>query len=430
MAKQTSHQDRSLSLYQVFPRNYSAEGTLKAVTADLDRIAAMGFDYLYLVPVCPIGEINRKGDLGSPYAIRDYRQINPEIGTLEDFTELVEKTHQHGMKIMIDIVLNHTSPDHYYVQEHPEYYYRRPDGGMGNRVGEWTDVLDLDYRCRPLWDELIDMLCLWAERGVDGFRCDVASLVPTEFWMEAREAVAKINPDHFWLAESIEGSFVTEIRSMGFHADTDSELYQAFDCLYDYDIYDAFKPAVRQTESLIHYKRRVAMQEWMYPENYLKARFLENHDQPRIYGIVQDQSQVLNWTAWSFFAKGTAFVYAGQEAWNEHQPSLFTKDLVDWSRLDPNYERFLKQLNDIRRMPFFQEHRRFIVHENAEEVLTAEYQCEEGIVLGVFNVRTLTGSVKVPFEDGTVMDIISGKQMPVQNGVVQLSSQPMILTNF
>ena len=119
MSKRTTAKDRSLSLYQVFVRNYAPSGTFREVEKDLDRIAAMGFDYLYLLPIHPIGVQQRKGDLGSPYAISDYWAINPEYGTLEEFKQLIQATHDHHMKIMIDIVINHTAYDHPFTQTHP-----------------------------------------------------------------------------------------------------------------------------------------------------------------------------------------------------------------------------------------------------------------------------------------------------------------------
>ena len=302
MSKRTTAKDRSLSLYQVFVRNYAPSGTFREVEKDLDRIAAMGFDYLYLLPIHPIGVQQRKGDLGSPYAISDYWAINPEYGTLEEFKQLIQATHDHHMKIMIDIVINHTAYDHPFTQTHPEYYYHKPDGNFGNRVGDWTDILDLNYSCEALREEMINMLCYWAKLGVDGYRCDVASLVPVSFWQQAAEAVAKINPDHFWLAESVEPEFIRALRSEGFEVATDSELYTAFDCLYDYDIYDQFKAAVSEKTSLQPYKQAVRDQQWRYPANFLKLRFLENHDQPRIASYTQDHDKTLNWVGHSFFA--------------------------------------------------------------------------------------------------------------------------------
>lgn len=230
MSRTTSKNYRNQVMYSVFVRNYSKEGTFEALRRDLDRIADLGTDILWLMPIHPLGEKARKGSLGSPYAIRDYRAVNPEFGTLEDFRRLVSDIHDHGMKCIIDVVYNHTSPDSWLAEHHPEWFYHKPDGSFGNRVGDWTDIIDLDYAQRGLWDYQIETLKMWAEI-VDGFRCDVAPLIPLEFWMEARREVEKVRPGCFWLAESVEPEFIRAIRAAGMTAHSDSEVYQAFEAV-------------------------------------------------------------------------------------------------------------------------------------------------------------------------------------------------------
>ena len=189
MAVNTSESYRELVMYSVFVRNYSEEGTFEGVRKDLDRIKALGVDIIWLLPIHPVGKKARKGTLGSPYAISDYRGINPEFGTPDDFRRLVAAIHERGMKCVIDVVYNHTSPDSWLAVNHPEWFYHKPDGSFGNRIGDWSDVIDLDYGNKELWDYQIETLKMWAEI-VDGFRCDVASFVPVEFWLQARAAVA------------------------------------------------------------------------------------------------------------------------------------------------------------------------------------------------------------------------------------------------
>ena len=145
MALSTPKTLRNQMMYQIFVRNYSDEGTFAQVEKDLDRIKALGTDIVWLMPIHPIGEAQRKGTLGSPYAISDYRAVNPEFGTLEDFKSLVAAIHDRDMRCIIDVVYNHTSPDSVLSREHPEWFYHKPDGSFGNRVGDWTDIIDLDY---------------------------------------------------------------------------------------------------------------------------------------------------------------------------------------------------------------------------------------------------------------------------------------------
>ena len=199
MAVDTPLSLRSQVIYSVFVRNHTPEGTFRAVIPDLPRIRALGTDIVWLLPIHPIGEKARKGTLGSPYANRDYRSVNPEYGTREDFLALADAVHAQGMKLMIDVVYNHTSPDSVLWETHPEFFYKKPDGQPGNHVGDWTDIIDLDYSVPALWDYQIETLKSWA-RIVDGFRCDVASFVPVEFWLRARREIAAFKPDFLWLA--------------------------------------------------------------------------------------------------------------------------------------------------------------------------------------------------------------------------------------
>ncbi len=217
MADNTPKTLRNQIMYQIFVRNYSDEGTFAQVEKDLDRIKALGADIVWFMPIHPIGKEKRKGSLGSPYAISDYRAVNPEFGTLDDFKQLVDAIHERNMKCIIDVVYNHTSPDSILSKEHPEWFYHKPDGSFGNRVGDWTDIIDLDYSNRELWDYQIETLVQWAEI-VDGFRCDVAPLVPIAFWEQARDAVAAVRPDAIWLSESVEPDFITYMRAQGIAA--------------------------------------------------------------------------------------------------------------------------------------------------------------------------------------------------------------------
>ena len=224
MSLETNPALRRSVIYELYVRSHTPQGTFRAVEPDLPRIRALGTDILWLMPIHPIGEANRKGSMGCPYANRDYRTVNPEYGTLEDFLHLVDAIHDNGMKCIIDVVYNHTSPDATLVALHPEYYYHKPDGSRGNKVGDWTDVVDLDYAVPGLWDYQIESLCYWAQY-VDGFRCDVASTVPVAFWRKARQAVERVRPGAIWLGESVHLEHILAFRRQGFYAATDNELF-------------------------------------------------------------------------------------------------------------------------------------------------------------------------------------------------------------
>ena len=260
MAKNTDIRYRNQLLYSVFVRDYGKNGTFMDVEEDLDRIRSLGTDIIWFMPIHPIGKIGRKGSIGSPYAISDYRAVNPDYGTINDFIQLTDEIHRRGMKCIIDVVYNHTSPDSVLSAEHPEWFYRDENGKPKAKVAEWWDIADLDYKNPGLWDYLIKTLCYWAQY-VDGFRCDVASFIPLDFWKMARAAVEEVRPAAFWLAESVETGFIQRIRGNGEYCLSDSELYQAFDACYDYDIYNELADYLLGKGPLGKYLDRLNLQE-------------------------------------------------------------------------------------------------------------------------------------------------------------------------
>lgn len=333
MAADTPKSLRNQILYSVFIRNYSKEGTFDGVRKDLDHIKSFGTDIIWLMPIHPVGKVNRKGSLGSPYSISDYRDVNPEFGTKEDFRRLVDAIHEKGMKVIIDVVYNHTSRDSVLAKEHPDWFYHKENGDFGNKVGDWWDVIDLDYTKPELWNYQIDTLKMWAgDYGVDGFRCDVAPMVPVEFWKKARKEVAKVHPGAIWLAESVEPQFVQFNRSRGVACASDSELYQAFDMCYEYDSYWLLDGFLSGENSLKDYVDRLNIQEFIYPDNYVKLRFLENHDRLRAAFLLRNPKMLRNWTAFNYFQKGCTLIYNGQEAGVDHTPTLFDLDTIDWEQ--------------------------------------------------------------------------------------------------
>src|SRR5215217_2748474 len=200
---------KSSVIYEVNVRQYTPEGTLAALQAHLPRLKALGVDILWLMPVQPIGVKNRKGKLGSYYAISDYTAVNPEFGKIEDFRALVAGAQQLGMKVILDWVANHTAYDHEWVAAHPDYYERRADGSLMNardnqdKETDWTDVAELDYRNPARRKAMIEEMKWWLEgTGIDGFRCDVAGGVPVDFWVDARTALKAVRNDLFLLAEA------------------------------------------------------------------------------------------------------------------------------------------------------------------------------------------------------------------------------------
>lgn len=425
MAIKTQTNLRNQVMYSVYVRNYSEEGTFKAVERDLDRIKKLGVDIIWLMPIHPVGEKAKKGELGSPYAIKDYRKVNPEFGTLEDFKDLVNAIHDKGMKCIIDVVYNHTSPDSWLVENHPEFFYKKPDGNMGNRVGDWSDIVDLDYNNKDLWDYQIDTLKMWAEI-VDGFRCDVAPLIPLEFWMKAREEVDKVNPDCFWLSESVEPDFITYLRSNHMTALSDSEIYRVFDVCYDYDIHQIFRQYAAGECPLSKYVERVNMQEYIYPANYVKLRYLENHDQDRAKSFIGSQDALINWTAFIYFQKGMTLLYCGQETENDNRPSLFDKNTINWNT-GYDLSDFMAGLYEFKKNPVLKDSSYTLKAYDAEDIMVGMHISDDKKLVGVFNLKGKKAEVPVELEDGEYTNLLTNDKVTVSNGRVFSDGQPIII---
>ena len=423
MAENTERTWRNQVIYSIFVRNHTTEGTFEGVRRDLPRIRGLGVDVIWLLPIHPIGEKARKGVLGSPYAIRDYRAVNPEYGTLDDFRRMVDEAHRLGMRCVIDVVYNHTSPDSVLAAEHPEWFYHKEDGSFGNRVGDWSDIIDLDYTDRGLWAYQIETLKYWASM-VDGFRCDVAPLVPLGFWREARAAVESFRPGCLWLAETVDPDFISALRAEGFGCLSDCQTYEAFDICYDYDIYPVFRDYLDGAVPLARYAEAVNRQEVTYPANYSKLRFLENHDQARAAFLVPDGPSLLNWTAFSFFQKGTGFIYAGQEAGCAHLPNLFYKDPVDWT--GPDRSEQFRRLCALKKHPLMADSA-YTVQALPGDVLYAVHRKGGRRLAGVFSVRGGKALVRVDVPDGWYENLFDGGRVEVKDARVSCRGVPVII---
>lgn len=439
MADDTPPDVRSLVLYEVFPRNHGATGRLADVTADIPRIAALGVDVLYLMPVHPIGQEGRKGSAGSPYAIRDYRSVNPELGTEADFDELVGAAHAAGLRVMLDVVFNHTSPDSVLVGEHPEFFHRDASGRPVTSVPAWTDIIDLRHPDPQLARYLIDSLAGWVRRGVDGFRCDVASLVPVGFWVQARTELAAVRPGLLWLAETVHPSMVEQRRAAGIATACDGEMFAAFDIEYSYDLWSIWQEVVQGRQPVGRYLEMLRWQEATLPAASSKLRYVENHDNYRIMSFAPSAAQARAWTALMAASPGPLMVYAGQESGARTWPHLFERDPVAWG--DRELTRFIAALAALKKHPA-QRSGSFRVLADEPVVQLAWGTQLEGVVapvadgpalLAVCNVGSASAPVAVPLADGRYRDLISGEPVTVVAGrlaapeaaVVLESGEPM-----
>jgi hypothetical protein len=423
MANDTLSSYRNLIIYEIYVRNHGINGTFSDVERDLHRLHTLGVDVLWFMPIHPIGVLNKKGNLGCPYSIRDYREVNPAYGTKDEFIHLIQLVHEMGMKVMIDVVFNHTAHDSVLVNEHPEYFHRDENGNPVSTVSEWSDVIDLRHPNPDLASYLIDTLQGWVEVGVDGFRCDVASLLPKGFWVQARAEVAKVKPGVIWLAESVHANFVGERRSNKLIGLSDSELYEAFDITYDYDIWPIWQLAVQGKVPVRRYIELLRYQDCIYPENYIKMRCVENHDQARIMRLAPSRAQGMAWIAFEAFNKGPYLIYGGQESGVKHTPSLFEIDKVEWG--DYNLQPFLTRLVKLKKDPA-QVEGKFIVMQ-ADPAIQAAWEYPGKSIYGIFNTSGKTGYIMVNLPDGTYRDILNDGQVLVRGGKILLPEAAAIV---
>ncbi len=423
MASNTPSSYRNLVIYEIFVRNHGANGTFKDIENDLPRLHTLGVDILWFMPIHPIGKLNKKGSLGCPYSVKDYCGINPEYGTKKDFTRLVQQAHEYGLKVMIDVVYNHTSYDSFLAKEHPEYFHKDGNGHLVSTQPEWSDVIDLQYTNPELSEYLIECLKSWVESGVDGFRCDVASLVPQKFWQQARSRIAKVKPGVIWLAESVHANFVGQRRACKLTGISDGELYTAFDITYDYDIWPIWQLAVQGKVPVRRYVEMLRYQDCIYPENYIKMRCVENHDQARIMRLAPSRSQAMAWTAFEAFNKGPFLIYGGQESGTKHTPSLFDIDKVDWG--DYSLQPFLTRLAKLKKDPA-QVQGKFVVVQ-ADPAIQAAWEFAEKSLYGIFNTSGKAGYIMVSLPDGTYRDILNDGQVTVRGSKLLLPETATIV---
>jgi len=422
---------RSTSIYQIFPRNFTAEGNLESAAKRLPEVAELGFDYVYITPVHPIGKLRRKGSLGSPYAIADYRAVDPILGGEEALRLFMDEAHRLGIGVLMDIVYNHTSPDSVLAREHPEWFWKGPDGLPGPRIPDWSDVADLDYSKKELWDYQIDTLGKWSRFGADGFRCDVASLVPVEFWIEARQRLAALRSGAsqkplLWLAESLHKEFVVECRRRGLYAASDPELHAAFDLSYDYDGREELEEAWRGQGSIAAYLRHLEVQEALYPEKAVKLRFLENHDQGRAAARFGRGERLRNWTLFSMLLPGAYLAYMGEELAMERRIGLFEREPMQADEGDPTFK------------PFFAEALSLSKRIKAEAPLFDARLLTEGVVLverrgqarryaAFLNLDGRSGRIEIPRGFALRGKALMGEGAETEGSSLILGREPFVL---
>ena len=323
-------------MYEVNIRQFSPEGTFAGVEAQLPRLKDLGVDILWLMPMYEIGTEGRKGTLGSYYAISDYKKVNPEFGTMEDFEHLLAEAHKLGFKVILDWVANQTAPDNVWMTEKPADFYERDS--LGNAIWEydWTDTRSLNYENEEVWWAQDDAMRFWLEKGVDGFRCDAAGEVPAEFWKGILPKMNKDYPDIYLLAEA--------------ERDNLADAKETFDANYAWELHHLLNSLAQGRKTVADLKDYVTRDAARFPKEAFRLTFTSNHDENSWSGTeFEREGEAANACAVLCFTLpgSQPLIYTGQEIGLSRRLEFFEKDpILDWY---PNeYTVFWKTLVDLK----------------------------------------------------------------------------------
>jgi glycosidase len=333
-------------------RQYTEEGTLKAFKQHIPRLHDLGVDILWFMPIHPISELNRKGELGSYYSVKDYKAVNPEFGTLADFKDVVKEAHEYGMKVIIDWVPNHTGCDNAWVTKHPDWYARNDKGEMFGPY-DWTDVYKLDYSNRDMRKAMVDALKFWLkDADIDGFRCDVAGAVPVDFWDETRPQLAKVKSEIFLLAEATEPELVQNAFDMDYNwpmKDLFSEI-AATSGEYSFVAEGKTEPAKFAVKHASAIDSLVIKQQSQYPDDSYLMNMITNHDLNSWEGTEFDRLGDLSqaFAVLSYTLPGMPLIYTGQETGMDRALQFFVKDKAPKWEPKNEYFEFYRRLNNLK----------------------------------------------------------------------------------
>lgn len=324
---------KNATIYEVNIRQYTPEGTINAFAEHIPELDSLGVDILWLMPIYPIGEKNRKGSLGSAYSVKDYRAVNPDFGTLEDLQNLVNKAHKAGMHVILDWVANHTSWDNPLAELHPDWYKKDSLGNFTPPVPDWADVIHLDYSNPELRKYMIESLKFWIkEAGIDGYRCDVAMMVPTDFWEQARTSLDSLKPV-FMLAE----------------ADQPDLVKKAFDMHYGWELHHIMNQIAQGKMTPHELDVYFTKYDSLYEPDDIRMNFTSNHDENSWNGTVKERmgEAAPLMTVFSYVVPGMPLIYSGQEAGLNKRLAFFDKDSINWK--SSKWRLFYKRLNLLRK---------------------------------------------------------------------------------
>ena len=402
-------------IYELNPRTFSPSGDIRGIEQRLDYLKGLGVTIVWIMPIHPVGQAKKKGSIGSAYAVQDYYAINPSYGTKEDLKRLVQEAHQRGLKVIIDIVANHTAWDSI-LMKHPEFYKKDAQGNIIPPNPDWADVAGLDYRNPQLRAYMTDMLKYWLkEFDLDGFRCDVAGEVPTDFWENVRAELTKIKPEIVMIAEANKPELLT----------------RAFDLDYAWPFHSTITDVLENGVPAQTIITNWYTEHERYPKGTLEMRFSDDHDEKRAIARFGERG-ALAASALVFTMDGVPLLYNGMEVGDTTEstaPALFEKLPVFWPIAErrPNFLPFYKQLIALRRgHPALQQGETEWVQNGAPDRILTFFRrggCEEYFVAINASNRPYAGVADVP--SGEYIDETPG----LDEGSRKKASPPAVALN-
>ena len=409
-SKELKHVDWSenATIYEANIRQMTPEGTFKALEAKLPEIKDLGIKIIWLMPIQPIGELNRKGGLGSYYSVMDYTAVNPEFGTMDDFKSLVNKAHEMDMKILLDWVANHTSWDNVWIGEHPDWFTKDSLGNFMAPNPDWSDVMDLNYENQEMRIAMIDAMKFWVtEADVDGFRCDVAYMVPVDFWNDLRVELDAVKP-MFMLAE----------------AEQDDHHLEAFDMSYAWELMHLMKHVVDGDSTLNSIDKYMTREKNKFSSNDYRMQLLTSHDENSWNGTVEERYGQAEKAvaALVYTINGMPLIYSGQEYGNNKRLEFFEKDNPKYA--NPEIFDFYKTLMHLNKINsalwngnYGGDYNR-IKTTSDEQVFALKRQKDESVVVSMVNLSDKEVTFKIQLtEDLFLADVFTGEETLLNNDV-------------
>jgi cyclomaltodextrinase / maltogenic alpha-amylase / neopullulanase len=403
---------KNATVYELNIRQFSDEGTFKGIEQQLPRLKKMGIDIIWLMPVQPIGELHRKGSMGSYYSVKNYLKVNPEFGTQDDFRSLVNAIHREGMYVILDWVANHTSWDNPLVDEHPEWYRKsRKNTFQSTRWRDYDDIIELDYQYPELRKYMTEALKYWIrEFDIDGYRCDIASFIPIDFWENARTELDVIKPV-FMLAEA-----------------EDRELHRkAFDATYNWTLWNILHQiALNERSVKTLTEAYLAEHVSIFPKEGIRLNFIDNHDKNSWEGDQYSNfgEALKATTVFTVMMDGMPLVYSGQEAGLDRSLEFFEKDPIDWKSHE-NEELYtvlfkLKHKNKALWNGKYGGEMVRIINDKMDQVISFVREKEGDKVLTFMNLSDDPALVQLDtsFDTGIYTNLFTGKQQQVSETMI------------